>query len=108
MVLVLGSQNSSNSQRLREIALAQGKRAYLIDSATEIVPSWFSADDVVVITAGASAPENVVQGCADYLKERFGATVEERSVRQEHVQFPMPKKLRTERSKSETTELGTP
>ncbi|QDU61371.1 4-hydroxy-3-methylbut-2-enyl diphosphate reductase [Planctomycetes bacterium Pan216] len=94
VVLVLGSQNSSNSQRLREIAEAEGKRAYLVDGASEIEPSWFGAKDVVMITAGASAPEEKVQECVDYLAELFGASVHNRVVRDEHVTFPLPKDLR--------------
>lgn len=94
VVLVLGSQNSSNSQRLRELALSEGKRAYLIDSPAEIDPAWLKPDDVVVVTAGASAPEQVVHDCLDYLKEHYNATIENRVVREEHVSFPLPKELR--------------
>lgn len=94
VVLVLGSQNSSNSQRLREIALAEGKRGYLIDGVHEIEPSWFAPNDVVLITAGASAPEHVVEECIAYLQNRFHADIEHRTVREEHVSFPMPKELR--------------
>ena len=94
VVLVLGSQNSSNSQRLRELAVADGKRSYLIDHADEIEPDWFTPNDVVMVTAGASAPEEVVQECLTYLRERFGATIEDRVIREEHVSFPMPRELR--------------
>jgi 4-hydroxy-3-methylbut-2-enyl diphosphate reductase len=93
VVLVLGSQNSSNSQRLREIAEAEGKRAYLIDGAREIQPGWFHPDDVVLVTAGASAPEESVRECVAYLCDRFGATVEEHAGRPEHATFPMPREL---------------
>ena len=93
-VLVLGSQNSSNSQRLAELARERGITAHLIDGANEIDPSWFSGGETVVITAGASAPESVVQDCVAWLKSRFGATVEERTIRQEDVYFPLPKELR--------------
>ena len=94
VVLVLGSQNSSNSQRLRELAATEGKRAYLIDEATEIQAGWFQPNDVVVVTAGASAPEKVVQDCLRYLQDNYGASVEDRVIREEHVSFPMPKELR--------------
>ena len=94
LVLVLGSQNSSNSQRLAELARERGIPAYLIDGADEIDPGWFRGDETVVITAGASAPESVVQDCVAWLKERFGATVEERTIREEEVYFPLPKELR--------------
>jgi 4-hydroxy-3-methylbut-2-enyl diphosphate reductase len=94
IVLVLGSQNSSNSQRLAELSRERGIRSYLIDGAGEIEPGWFTGDETVVITAGASAPERVVQDCVEWLRTRFGATVEERTIRQEEVYFPLPKELR--------------
>jgi 4-hydroxy-3-methylbut-2-enyl diphosphate reductase len=92
---VLGSQNSSNSQRLAELARERGISAHLIDGANEIEPGWFRGDETVVITAGASAPETVVQDCVAWLKNRFGATVEERTIRAEDVYFPLPKELRS-------------
>ena len=94
LVLVLGSQNSSNSMRLREIAGGRGVPGYLIDSATEIDPAWFQGAQTVLITAGASAPEDVVQDCVAYLRDRFGAEVEERTIREEEVYFPLPRPLR--------------
>ena len=94
VVLVLGSQNSSNSQRLAEIARGLGKRAYLIDSAREIQDSWFRGSETVLITAGASAPEDVVRECIFYLQSHFGAAIESRTVREEHVSFPLPRELR--------------
>jgi 4-hydroxy-3-methylbut-2-enyl diphosphate reductase len=93
-VLVLGSQNSSNSQRLAELARNCGKPAYLIDGVGEIQGGWFRGGETVLITAGASAPEEVVQDCVAYLKERYGAAVESRTVREEHVNFPLPRELR--------------
>jgi 4-hydroxy-3-methylbut-2-enyl diphosphate reductase len=94
LTLVLGSRNSSNSQRLAELARERGVAAFLIDGADEIDPAWFEGVETVVITAGASAPESVVQDCVRWLRERFGATVEERTIRQEDVYFPLPKELR--------------
>jgi 4-hydroxy-3-methylbut-2-enyl diphosphate reductase len=94
IVLVLGSRNSSNSMRLAEIARGYGKPAHLIDSVTEIDPDWFSGDETVLVTAGASAPEDVVEECVAYLQEHYGAQVEGRVVREEHVQFPLPRELR--------------
>jgi 4-hydroxy-3-methylbut-2-enyl diphosphate reductase len=94
VVLVLGSQNSSNSMRLAEIARNCGKRAFLIDSSREIADGWFTGKEAVLITAGASAPEEVVVECIDYLRRRYGATVESRTVREEHVSFPLPRELR--------------
>jgi 4-hydroxy-3-methylbut-2-enyl diphosphate reductase len=94
LVLVLGSQNSSNSLRLAELARCHDKPAYLIDGANEIRDEWFQGDETVLITAGASAPEDVVQECIAYLQDRHGATVESRTVREEHVSFPLPRELR--------------
>jgi 4-hydroxy-3-methylbut-2-enyl diphosphate reductase len=93
-VLVVGSQNSSNSLRLAELARCHSKPAYLVDGAHEIKTAWFHGQDVVLITAGASAPEDVVQECIAFLRENFGATVESRTVREEHVSFPLPRELR--------------
>jgi 4-hydroxy-3-methylbut-2-en-1-yl diphosphate reductase len=94
VVLVLGSQNSSNSQRLAELARENGIAAHLIDGADEIDPAWFTGDETVVITAGASAPESVVQDCVGWLRDRYSAEVEERTIREEEVYFPLPKELR--------------
>ncbi len=94
LLIVLGSQNSSNSRRLMEIGQALGKPAHLVDGAHELDPDWFDIDQTVVITAGASAPEEVVQECVDYLVERFGATVRDVTFRQENVNFPLPRELR--------------
>jgi 4-hydroxy-3-methylbut-2-enyl diphosphate reductase len=95
VVLVLGSQNSSNSQRLREIAAERGIAAYLIDGAADIDLDWFTGDETVLITAGASAPESVVQECLAFLQARFSATVESRTIRTEEVHFALPKELRS-------------
>lgn len=94
VVLVLGSQNSSNSRRLAEIAGQAGRPAYLIDRVNELRDEWFQPEDTVLITAGASAPEEHVQDCVNYLKAKFAATVESRVVREEHVSFPLPRELR--------------
>jgi 4-hydroxy-3-methylbut-2-enyl diphosphate reductase len=94
VVLVLGSQNSSNSQRLRELAQQRGVTAHLIDGVQDIGEDWFRGDETVMITAGASAPESVVQDCVRFLEQRFSAEVEQRTVRTEEVRFPLPKELR--------------
>ncbi|MEM6364458.1 MAG: 4-hydroxy-3-methylbut-2-enyl diphosphate reductase [Planctomycetota bacterium] len=94
VVVVLGSQNSSNSQRLRELAADKGNRAYLVDGPHELSKSQFNADDIVLITAGASAPESVVDATIDWLVDTFGADVETKMVREENVHFPLPKPLR--------------
>jgi 4-hydroxy-3-methylbut-2-enyl diphosphate reductase len=94
VVLVVGSQNSSNSQRLVELARESGVPARLIDRADEIDPAWFRGDETVLVTAGASAPELIVEDCIEFLRKRYGASVEARSVREEDVHFPLPKQLR--------------
>ena len=93
--LVLGSQNSSNSQRLRELAMDAGIPSHLIDGPQDIQPEWFTGSETVLITAGASAPETVVEQCIQWLQDRFEATVEIRTVREESVHFPLPKVLRS-------------
>ena len=94
LVLVLGSQNSSNSQRLAELARERGVAAYLIDGPADIDLAWFAGVESVLVTAGASAPELVVQQCLELLEREFQATVEIRSIRTEDVSFPLPKPLR--------------
>ena len=96
VVLVLGSKNSSNSLRLAELASSFGKPSYLIDGSDEIQKSWFSGKETILITAGASAPEEVVQECVKYLQTSFGATMEHRMVREEKVHFQLPIELRQE------------
>jgi 4-hydroxy-3-methylbut-2-enyl diphosphate reductase len=80
--------------RLAELARAKGKPAYLVDNVGEIPPGAFTGRETVLITAGASAPEDVVEECVAVLRERFGAAVESRTVREEHVSFPLPRELR--------------
>jgi 4-hydroxy-3-methylbut-2-enyl diphosphate reductase len=94
LVLVLGSQNSSNSRRLAEIAESMGIPAHLVDGVHQIQKAWFENVESVLITAGASAPEDVVQECIEYLVRNYGATMSEVYVREENVHFPLPKSLR--------------
>ena len=96
VVLVLGSRNSSNSNRLAEIARTHNRPAYLIDGAAEINPGWLRGDQTVLITAGASAPDEVVDECVAYLAGCYQARVEERAAHQECAQFPIPLALRGE------------
>ena len=93
-VIVLGSQNSSNSRRLKELAEENGRRGFLVDGPQDLSRDEFSVDDRVLITAGASAPESVVQETIDWLKKEFAASVELATVREESVEFPLPKPLR--------------
>jgi 4-hydroxy-3-methylbut-2-enyl diphosphate reductase len=94
VVLVVGSQNSSNSRRLAELAQSCGVQSYLIDGPTDIDLRWFSGSETVVVTAGASAPETLVTECVSLLQEHFGASVETRIIRQEQMRFSLPILLR--------------
>ena len=94
VVIVLGSQNSSNSRRLMEIGASYGPQSFLVDGVHEVPVDSFTGHETVLITAGASAPEVVVQECIDSLVERFDAAVEIVTVREEHVSFPLPRELR--------------
>lgn len=93
VLIVLGSQNSSNSRRLMEIGAGQGVPSYLVDGAAELQAEWFADAGTVVVTAGASAPEVVVQECIDYLKTNFNAELQEETLREENVHFNLPKEL---------------
>ncbi len=94
VVLVVGSPNSSNSNRLRELSDRMGTPAYLIDGAEDLNPKWFAADSVIGVTAGASAPEVLVQGVIDCLRGWGAQMAEELEGRPENVTFSMPKELR--------------
>ena len=97
VLLVLGSQNSSNSRRLMEIGQQNGIPSFLIDGVDELrgenAVLDLGGDETVLITAGASAPEVVVQECVEYLVDTYGAIVEIATIREEHVRFPLPKEL---------------
>lgn len=94
VVLVVGSVNSSNSNRLRELAEKQGARAHLIDGASDISPDWFAGANRVGITAGASAPEVLVQDVIQRLRELGATGVEHLEGKPEDVVFALPKELR--------------
>ena len=93
VLLVLGSKNSSNSNRLREIAEKLGKNAYLIDNATEINNNWLKNVNTVGVTAGASAPEILVQEVVNYLYDNGAVKIEEIDGIPENIHFPAPKEL---------------
>lgn len=93
VVIVVGSQNSSNSNRLREVAAQCGRPAYLVDQATDIDPAWLSENARVGLTAGASAPELLVTEVIETLKAMGALTVSEIEVVQENVNFPIPSEL---------------
>ncbi len=94
LVLVIGSQNSSNSLRLAELARERGVPAHLIDHVAEIDPAWLAGVETVVVTAGASAPDELVTECLNWLREHHAAEIDNRVVREEDVYFPLPKPLR--------------
>lgn len=94
LILVVGSPNSSNSNRLREIAEQLGKPAHLIDTAKDVLPEWFEGINVVGVTAGASAPEVLVQEVIDQLKQWGGQTTMELKGIEEKVVFSLPKGLK--------------
>ena len=93
LVIVVGSPNSSNSRRLKEVAVARGVDAYLIDGPTEIDPAWLAGKQNIGVTAGASAPEILVQRVVDRIRELTGAEVGQRAGVEEGVSFPLPKGL---------------
>ncbi|BEU02139.1 4-hydroxy-3-methylbut-2-enyl diphosphate reductase [Agarivorans sp. OAG1] len=94
VVLVVGSKNSSNSNRLREKAEKSGAAAYLIDGVSDINCQWFKADSRIGVTAGASAPEVLVQEVVSGLKAMGGVTVVENPGREENTIFEVPAELR--------------
>lgn len=94
LVLVVGSKNSSNSLRLVEVAKQAQCPAYLVNDASAINLSWFEKAERILITAGASAPERLVQECVELLVKNFGATVNEKILREEKVSFSLPKEVR--------------
>jgi 4-hydroxy-3-methylbut-2-enyl diphosphate reductase len=94
LLLVIGSQNSSNSKRLVEVARALGTPAHLIDDDAEIREEWFEDVRVVGVTSGASAPEWLVERVLGYLAERGGTDVEQVNTVEEHMAFSLPAGVR--------------
>src|SRR5262249_12909138 len=95
VLLVIGSNNSSNSQRLREVSIAKGVPAYLINDETEIDPDWLRGATVVGVTAGASAPEEFVMRVITKLVKMGAAQIEEIEGETENVHFSLPIELQT-------------
>ena len=93
VVLVVGSKSSSNSNRLREVAERFGVPAYLIDGAEDLKPEWLKGKLRVGITAGASAPEALVQGLVQAVKDLGAGAVRRLPGAEEHIRFPLPKGL---------------
>jgi 4-hydroxy-3-methylbut-2-enyl diphosphate reductase len=93
-VLVIGSRNSSNSNRLVEVARECGAESYLIDNEAEVREEWLEGMRVVGITSGASAPEDLVQRLVGYFRDLGTEDVSELEVVQEDVRFMLPKTIR--------------
>ncbi len=93
LVVVVGSPNSSNSRRLREVAIARGVAGYLIDGPDEIEAGWLDGKQRIGVTAGASAPEILVQRVVDRISQLTGAEVLQAIGVEESVSFPLPKEL---------------
>jgi 4-hydroxy-3-methylbut-2-enyl diphosphate reductase len=100
LVIVVGSPNSSNSNRLREVAEKKGVPAYMVDNASQIQPAWLEGKRRIGVTAGASAPEVLVQAVIDRLKECGAASVRTLEGAEEHVTFPLPKGLNGQKAKA--------
>ncbi|MDQ3586941.1 MAG: 4-hydroxy-3-methylbut-2-enyl diphosphate reductase [Actinomycetota bacterium] len=94
LVLVIGSRNSSNSNRLVEVARDHGADSYLVDNQTQVQDEWLEGKRVVGISSGASAPEELVQSLVDFFRERGTEEVSEYEVVQEDVRFMLPKEIR--------------
>lgn len=95
LVIVVGSENSSNTVRLVEVALDAGaKKAFRVDYASEIQPEWFEDVETVGVTSGASVPEELVTEVLDYLADRGYGTLETVTTAEEDIQFSLPKELR--------------
>lgn len=102
VILVIGSRNSSNSNRLAEVARDAGARAYLIDDITQINPTWFDGVDCLGITAGASAPEYLVDEVVHYFRARGVTDIEEIQAVTEEISFALPPELVRDRAARET------
>ena len=94
LIIVVGSRNSSNSNRLREIAEKNGAKAYMVDNAGQIDMAWLEGHNCIGITAGASAPEILVQEVVFLLQQHGGNSITEQEGLQENLSFPLPKGLK--------------
>lgn len=93
LVIVVGSQNSSNSRRLKEVAVGRAVEAYLVDGAGEIDPAWLAGKQRIGVTAGASAPEILVRQVVERIRQLSGAAVSQSAGVDEGVSFPLPREL---------------
>jgi 4-hydroxy-3-methylbut-2-en-1-yl diphosphate reductase len=96
LVLVIGSTNSSNSQRLVDVTRELGTPSHLIDNASQVREEWLEGVETVGITSGASAPEELVSGLVEFFRERGATDVGELNAVEEDVRFMLPKEIRTE------------
>ena len=94
VILVVGAKNSSNSNRLREIGIEEGVPSYLINDGSELKPEWVRGKGVVGLTAGASAPEELVRHVIEALSEIEMVEVEQMDGKKEHIEFRLPAELR--------------
>jgi 4-hydroxy-3-methylbut-2-enyl diphosphate reductase len=94
VILVVGAANSSNSNRLREIGIEEGLPSYLINDGSELKPEWVKGKKVVGLTAGASAPEELVRHVIEALERIEPVTVETMDGKKEHIEFRLPAELR--------------
>jgi 4-hydroxy-3-methylbut-2-enyl diphosphate reductase len=101
VILVIGSRNSSNSNRLAEVARDAGAQAYLIDDMSQVDPAWLEGVDCLGITAGASAPEYLVDEVVTYFRERGVTDIEEVEAVTEEVNFALPPELARDRAVQE-------
>jgi 4-hydroxy-3-methylbut-2-enyl diphosphate reductase len=93
VVLVVGAKNSSNSNRLKDLAIENGSKSYLINTYKEIDLAWFEGVNDIGLTAGASAPELLVEEVIEFLKQNFTVNLKEIKVTQENVKFKLPKQV---------------
>ena len=96
LLLVVGSQNSSNSRRLVEVCEKSGVPSYLVDDRSEVRPEWLVGVNTISITAGASAPENLVEELLAFLRDEYGfGEMVEMEIKEEDVRFTLPMELHT-------------
>ena len=106
LLLVVGSRNSSNSNRLREIGVEQGLPSHLVADGSEIDPAWLAGVETVGLTAGASAPEELVLDVIEALRRHGKVEVEQMDGVRENIEFRLPNELRTPSGKTVVPSVG--
>jgi 4-hydroxy-3-methylbut-2-enyl diphosphate reductase len=104
VILVVGANNSSNSNRLREIGLEEGVPSYLIADGSELDPAWVKGKEAIGLTAGASAPEELVRNVIDALRKLGEVEVSEMNGVEEKIEFRLPAELRNRKRQAATVE----